>query len=100
MSDKVKRLTEQNAKLEKELAEARQEIAELKERLEQSFKMKELGDNTELETLRKNLGDALSAEYHDFTSSNKTFNKDNFEANYAGLVRIFKILKRFGFTPE
>ncbi|MCI5578694.1 MAG: hypothetical protein MR364_04230 [Oscillospiraceae bacterium] len=100
MSDKVKRLTEQNAKLEKELAEARQEIAELKERLEQSFKMKELGDNTELETLRKNLGDALSAEYHDFTSSNKTFNKDNFEANYAGLVRIFKILKRFGFTLE
>lgn len=62
--------------------------------------MKELGDNTELETLRKNLGDALSAEYHDFTSSNKTFNKDNFEANYAGLVRIFKILKRFGFTLE
>ena len=100
MSDKVKRLTEQNAKLEKELAEARQEIAELKERLEQSFKMKELGDNTELETLRKNLGDALSAEYHDFISSNKTFNQDNFEANYAGLIRIFKILKRFGFTLE
>ncbi len=88
------------SELRRRLTEAQSEIDSLNERLEQSFKMDALRENTELETLKKNVSDSLKEEYDEYQRSDHSFNEDNFAANRASLIRIFKILKRFGFSFE
>lgn len=88
------------SELRRRLTEAQSEIDSLNERLEQSFRMDALRENTALETLKKNVSKALKEEYDEYQRSDHTFNEDNFAANRASLIRIFKILKRFGFSFE
>ncbi len=88
------------SELRRRLTEAQSEIDSLNERLEQSFRMDALRESTALETLRKNVSDSLKEEYDEYQRSDHTFNEDNFAANRASLIRIFKILKRFGFSFE
>ena len=90
----------EKAELEEKISNQSSEMANLNERLKTAFQMDTLSKNQELETLFKNVSDALKAEYDEYCSSDTTFNEDNFQANYASLQRIFKILKRFGFNFE
>lgn len=96
VSEAEKRLAEANVQID----EANERIADLNARLAQAFKMDEMNKNTELLTLKKNVSDALKEEYAEFKSCGQTFSEDNFQANCASLFRIFKILKRFGFSLE
>lgn len=93
-------LAVEKAALEEKICKQSSEIANLNERLKTAFQMDTLSKNQELETLVKNVSDTLKAEYDEYCSSDTTFNEDNFQANYASLQRIFKILKRFGFNFE
>lgn len=93
-------LIAEKAELEEKMSNQSSEIANLNERLKTAFQMDTLSKNQEIETLFKNVSDALKAEYDEYCSSDTTFNEDNFQANYASLQRIFKILKRFGFNFE
>ena len=86
--------------LRRELSEARAQIADLNARLEQAFKMDENNKTSELLTLKTNVSEALKEEYREFQNSDRSFSEDNFAANTASLFRIFKILKRFGFSLE
>lgn len=88
------------SELRQRLTEAQSEIDSLNDRLEQSFKMDALRESTALETLKKNVSKLLKEEYDEYQRSDHTFNEDNFAANRASLIRIFKILKRFGFSFE
>lgn len=88
------------SELRNRLMEAQSEIDSLNERLEQSFKMDSLRESTALETLKKSVSEALKEEYDEYQHSDHSFNEDNFAANRASLLRIFKILKRFGFSFE
>lgn len=93
-------LAVEKAALEEKICKQSSEIANLNERLKTAFQMDTLSKNQELETLVKNVSDTLKAEYDEYCSSDTIFNEDNFQANYASLQRIFKILKRFGFNFE
>lgn len=86
------------SEIRRRLLEAQVEIDSLNRRLEQSFKMDAIRENTELETLKKSVSEALKDEYDEYNRSDHSFNEDNFAANRASLLRIFKILKRYGFT--
>lgn len=86
--------------LRRELSEARAQIADLNARLEQAFRMDETNRSSELITLKANVSEALREEYREFQTAGRTFNEDNFAANSASLFRVFKILKRFGFSLE
>lgn len=86
--------------LRRELSEARAQITDLNARLEQAFRMDETNRSSELLTLKANVSEALREEYREFQTAGQTFNEDNFAANSASLFRIFKILKRFGFSLE
>lgn len=88
------------SELRRRLTEAQSEIDSLNERLEQSFKMDAMRESTALETLKKSVSESLKEEYDEYQRSDHTFNEDNFAANRASLIRIFKILKRFGFSFE
>lgn len=88
------------SELRQRLIDAQAEIDNLNERLEQSFKMDALMENTALETLKKSVSEALKEEYDEYKRSDHSFNEDNFAANRASLLRIFKILKRYGFSFE
>lgn len=88
------------SKLRERLIEAQSEIDSLNERLEQSFRMDALRENAALETLKKSVSEALKEEYDEYKRSDHSFNEDNFAANMASLLRIFKILKRYGFSFE
>ncbi len=88
------------SEIRKRLIEAQTEIDSLNERLEQSFKMDAIRESTALETLKKSVSEALKEEYDEYRRSDHSFNEDNFAANMASLMRIFKILKRYGFSFE
>lgn len=88
------------SELKAKLTEARAEIDDLNGRLEQSFKMDAIMENSALETLKENVSSALQEEYNEFRSCGSDFNEDNFAANRASLLRIFKVLKRYGFSFE
>ncbi len=88
------------SEIRKRLMEAQTEIDSLNERLEQSFRMDALKESTALETLKKSVSEALKEEYDEYRRSDHSFNEDNFAANRASLLRIFKILKRYGFSFE
>lgn len=88
------------SELRRRLIEAQSEIDGLNERLEQSFKMDAVRESTALETLKKSVSESLKEEYDEYQRSDHSFNEDNFAANRASLIRIFKILKRFGFSFE
>lgn len=86
------------SELKQRLIDAQNEIDSLNERLEQSFKMDSMMENNALETLKTSVSEALKEEYDEFTRCDHSFNEDNFAANRASLLRIFKILKRYGFS--
>lgn len=93
--------------LEMELAEKKKEVEEysskindLETRLKSVFEMDDSIRNQEIQTLRKDVADALRMEYLDYKESDQSFNEDNFVANSASLERVFKILIRFGFELD
>lgn len=86
--------------LEEQLSRSQAKINDLNERLKTVFQMDSIAQNQELEALKKKVSDSLKVEYEEFLSSAAEFNEDNFQANYASLQRIFKILKRFDFSLE
>jgi len=88
------------SEIKKRLSDAQEEIDSLNQRLEQSFRMDALRESTALETLKKSVSEALKEEYDEYRRSDHSFNEDNFAANRASLLRIFKILKRYGFSFE
>lgn len=88
------------SELRNRLIDAQSEIDNLNARLEQSFKMDALRESTALETLKNSVSQALKEEYDEYNRSDHTFNEDNFAANRASLLRIFKILRRYGFSFE
>ncbi len=87
--------TENNG-LKQELNNNKTEINNLHERLKSVFEIDNSIQNQEIETLKRNITDALRLEHNEFKSSDNVCNEDNFQANYASLHRIFKILNRFG----
>ncbi|MEE1125323.1 MAG: hypothetical protein U0L18_05225 [Acutalibacteraceae bacterium] len=70
-------------------------IEDLEERLRSAMKMDGINKNQELESLKTQMSNTLKYEYIDFCSTEFVCTQDNFEAIYASLDRIFKILKRF-----
>ncbi len=88
------------SEIRQRLLDAQAEIDNLNDRLEQSFKMDTIMENNALETLKKSVSEALKEEYDEYNRSDHEFNEDNIAANRASLLRIFKILKRFGFSFE
>ena len=90
----------EKARLERRLADSEEKVSELDSRLKQVYETDNAIRDQELQTLKKNVADALKMEYADFKDSDDTVNEDNFMANYASLDRIFRILIRFGFELE
>lgn len=88
------------SELRSRLIDAQSEIDSLNARLEQSFRMDALRESTALETLKNSVSQALKEEYDEYKRCDHTFNEDNFAANRASLLRIFKILRRYGFSFE
>lgn len=88
------------SQLRERLVSAQAEIDGLNQRLEQSFRMDEIKESTAVETLKNSVSEALKEEYDEYKRCDHTFNEDNFAANMASLLRIFKILKRYGFSFE
>lgn len=98
--DKTFSVEMEKARLEKHLADSEEKVSELDNRLKQVYETDNAIRDQELQTLKKNVADALKMEYADFKDSDDTVNEDNFMANYASLDRIFRILIRFGFELE
>ena len=98
--DKIFSAEMEKTQLERRLADSEEKVAELDNRLKQVYETDNAIRDQELQTLKKNVADALKMEYADFKDSDDTVNEDNFMANYASLDRIFRILIRFGFELE
>ena len=98
--DKIFSAEMEKAQLERRLADSEEKVSELDSRLKQVYETDNAIRDQELQTLKKNVADALKMEYADFKDSDDTVNEDNFMANYASLDRIFRILIRFGFELE
>lgn len=80
------------------LEAANKKIDDLDNKLKEAYSIDEKRANQELETLKINVVNSLMTEYKECTDEGAAiFNKDNFEANYASLQNIFRILKRLGF---
>lgn len=88
------------SELRRRLVSAQAEIDDLNARLEQSFRMDAIKESTAVETLKNSVSEALKEEYDEYKRCDHSFNEDNFAANMASLLRIFKILKRYGFSFE
>lgn len=88
------------SELRRRLVSAQAEIDDLNARLEQSFRMDAIKESTAVETLKNSVSEALKEEYDEYRRCDHSFNEDNFAANMASLLRIFKILKRYGFSFE
>ena len=98
--DKIFSAEMEKTQLERRLADSEEKVAEIDNRLKQVYETDNAIRDQELQTLKKNVADALKMEYADFKDSDDTVNEDNFMANYASLDRIFRILIRFGFELE
>ena len=80
---------------------SKSKIFELENKLKESYSINKMRENQEFEAFKINVANTLMMEYKECTSEDAAiFNEDNFEANYASLQRIFRILKRYGFQFE
>ena len=87
--------------LENLLKVSNSKIVELENKLKEAYSINEMRENQEIEAFKINVANALMMEYKECTSEDAAvFNEDNFEANYASLQRIFRILKRYEFKFE
>ena len=79
------------------LAEQKQQIEDLTERLRMSMQMDDISKKQDLLTLKNDISEALKLDYVDFIKSKeKPYDPDLFDAYRLTLSRIFKLLKRFG----
>lgn len=86
-------------KSKEDLLSAEMEISDLTSRLRTSLSMDEISKNQELTTLKKDISEALRLDYVDFMETkNSDCSQDLFEAYRSMIMRIFKLLNRFGIS--
>lgn len=103
LSEERQVLTESNRNMQHRIDELNEQISVMNEKntlveqeLKKAFEIDNSNKDQAVATLKENIADALKLEYSQLMEIDDNVDEDNYIAMRSSLVRIFKILKRFG----